>query len=248
MIVLYHHIAPQNKIAAIQKLNEGWEFTISSESFERHLLELRRWRYEFISLSELVYSIKKLGREPRKVAVITFDDGWRDNYEFALPILRDLNIPACFFITTDILHSNFKENRKMSVDNLRELLHEGMEIGSHTRRHPDLTKVSEGEATIEISNSKTDLEKALGCPVNFFAYPGGAFNRKIVTLVKEAGYSAACSVLSPRSNNKDSLYWLYRNTLTGDLNALGDLYRLSPMFTKLLEFRVKRRLVRMLDR
>ncbi len=243
MILLYHHIAPPYLASTKYCVGDGWEFTVSPEGFERHLALFAGRGYRFALLSEIVKSIVETGKEPKRTVAITFDDGWQDNYEFALPILKRFGIPASFFITTAHLKDQAANGKRMSRRQLKNLLKEGMEIGSHTINHPDLTKISKEEARSEICDSKSGIENLLGCSVDLFAYPGGAFNKNIAQIVKEAGYTAACSVLSPADNDRSSLFWLYRSTLNESLQGLGDYYRLSPMLTGLLEFRVRRRLL-----
>lgn len=244
MILLYHHICPKDTIPTIRARWEGWQFSISPGAFEKHILTLLRKKYSFISLTERTEEIEATGREPSGKVTITFDDGWMDNYEYALPILLKYKIPACFFlITADMEH----KSNKMSTAEIIELLAAGMEIGSHTRTHPEnLTVLPLKKAEKEILYSKRELEERLGVATKFFAYPGGAFNTAIVEIVRAAGYKAACSILGPSANDRASLFWLYRSTLTENLDRLGDKYRLSPFLTKALSVRVIRRLRRRL--
>lgn len=242
MILMYHHIAPPEAVPEDPAPLEGWNFTHSPRSFERQLLRLKQRGYRFISLDSLVEEIKTTGREPRKTAVVTFDDGWLDNHTYALPILKALSIPATFFCTTSHIHKNVADPKKMNMAQLRELLDAGMTIGGHTRNHPTLTKLSPEQARTEIAGSKDDLEQALNIEVRFLAYPGGSFNRDVALLARDAGYTAACSVLGPAHNDISSLFWLYRDVLSESMNSWSDIYRLSPAARRLLGFRVKRRL------
>src|ERR1700682_3424015 len=130
----------------------------------------------------------------------------------------------------------------MNLSQLQELLAAGMTIGGHTRTHRDLTKLALEQAREEIVGCKNDLEEALGVEVQFFAYPGGAFNRDVARLTQEAGYAAACSVLGPAHNDRSSLFWLYRDVLSESMTSWGDRYRLCPPIRRLLEFFVARRL------
>ena len=135
----------------------------------------------------------------------------------------------------------------MGVSQLNQLLGAGMTLGGHTRSHPDLRKLPAQVALEEIAGCKQDLERAFEIVVQFFAYPGGAFNRDVARLTQEAGYTAACSVLSPASNTTDSMFWLFRDFLSESMNTLGDRYRLNLVARQLLSFRVKRRLKEKLD-
>jgi peptidoglycan/xylan/chitin deacetylase (PgdA/CDA1 family) len=188
-----------------------------------------------------VDEIQATGKEKPDSIAITFDDGWIDNYTCAAPLLRKLAIPATFFVVAACADSG-----RMNSDHWRELSAQGFTIGSHTRTHPDLTRVSDDAAREEIAGSKADIERALGMTVDFLAYPGGAFNTRVAALAREAGYRAACSVLGPRDNNSSSLYWLYRDLLSPRLDTLGDYYRLSKIARKAFAFRVNRRLKRRL--
>lgn len=242
MILVYHHIAPRAEVPKEYDLLEGWEWTHSPEGFERQLLELDRRGYRFIPLADLVDDIRKRGKEGPKTAVLTFDDGWIDNFTYAFPILKRHSIPATFFVTTDHIYKGIDDPRKMNIAELKALLRAGMTVGSHTRDHEDMTTLTTRVAKMKISECKRDLEAALGTTVRFFAYPGGAFDSKVVRLAQEAGYSAACSVLGPSYNDRSSLFWLYRDLLTEPLTTLGDKYRLSPMARRLFSFRVCGRL------
>jgi peptidoglycan/xylan/chitin deacetylase (PgdA/CDA1 family) len=136
----------------------------------------------------------------------------------------------------------------MNVAQLKELLLAGMTVGGHGRSHTDLTKLPFEQARAEIAGCKEDLQQALGVPVQFFAYPGGAFNREIVRLTHEAGYTAACSVLGPALNDRSSLFWLYRDVLSEGMDTWHDRYRLNSLARRLLSFRVSRRLKVALNR
>ena len=246
MILVYHHVAPASRVPAAESPDEGWMFRHSPEGFGRQLSELRRRGWTFIPLPEMVARIQHRGREPARAAAITFDDGWRDNHEYALPILVELGLSATFFLTTDHLWGGTEDRRKVTWTQVRELSAAGMTIGGHTRTHADLTRMPEPQARAEIAGCRADLEDRLGQPVTCFAYPGGAFDRRVVELTREAGYGAACSVLGPARNDRSSLHWLFRDRITEAMNTLGDRYRLSPWARRLLTWRVRRELRRKL--
>lgn len=242
MILMYHHVAPPDVVPTKWDYIEGWDDRVSPEAFENHLIALTKKGGHFTAMSEMVDNIHKRGVEDPKGVALTFDDGWVDNHAYALPILKKHCVPATFFVTSGHLQSGTEDPRKMSLPQLKELLHAGMTIGGHSRSHPDLTRLPPGEARIEIEGCKDDLEQSLGVNIRFFAYPGGAFNRDVARLVREAGFLAACSSLGPNRNDASSLFWLYRDLLSESMISYHDRYRLSPLARRLLSFRVRRRL------
>jgi len=242
MILLYHHVAPLDAVPDDPDPLLGWNFRLSPEEFEFQLRRVRELGYRFTSLGDHVRELRATGREPSRTAQVTFDDGHVDNYLHALPVLRKLAIPATFFVTTDHLQRQVDDPDKMNVAQLRELLDAGMTVGGHTRSHRDLTLLPPAETRGEIEGCREDLAKSLGIEADLFAYPGGAFNARIADETREAGYVAACSVLGPMRNDRSSLYWLFRDTLTAGMDTPADRYRLSPFARRALEFRVRRRL------
>jgi len=242
MILMYHHVAPVSAVPANPEPEEGWEWTHSPEALEHHITTLRRRGYSIESLNDVVSRIRQTGREPRKTAVLTFDDGWIDNHRYALPVLNRLGAKATFFATSEHLHEGRDDPRKVGPSELREMVRDGMEIGSHTRRHVDLTLTKGADLVEEVTGSKRDLEAVIQAPVESFAYPGGAFDTEATDAVRAAGFSAACVSLGPAPNDSTSLFWLFRDVLSESLDTPRDRVCLSPLARRLLAFRVKRRL------
>jgi peptidoglycan/xylan/chitin deacetylase (PgdA/CDA1 family) len=246
MILMYHHVSPERPAASEEGPDGGWDFLLSPRGFERQLRELSRRGMRFVSLSEIVEAIRRDGREPDDVAAITFDDGWRDAYEHALPILLERGLTATFFLTTEHLGPGRKDPRRMDRAQILELISAGMTLGGHSRTHVDLTRISEERAREEIAGCKRDLEQATGRGVAWFAYPGGEFDRRAVELTRQAGYEAACSTLGPAPNDRSSLFWMFRDLLSEPMNSVGDRYRLSRWARRPLAWRVRRKVRRKL--
>jgi peptidoglycan/xylan/chitin deacetylase (PgdA/CDA1 family) len=183
--------------------------------------------FKFVSLDRMVDQISVSGRLSGRPVAITIDDGWLDNYEYALPVLQKLGLPATFFVATEQFRNGSHNPHKMTAAQLREMHRDGFAVGGHTRTHTDLTKIPLERAVEEIRGCKQDLEDLLGAPVTLFAYPGGAFNETIARAVRDAGFKAACSVLGLGINTRSSMFWLSRDVLSEDLNRLGDRLRLS---------------------
>ena len=132
------------------------------------------------------------------VACVTFDEGYRDNREVALPILEWLGVEATFFVATGFLGNVFQTFAKpvpmMTPAQVRELAGLGHEIGAHTVTHPRLTKVPLPKARAEMADSKKSLEDLLGTEVVSFAYPKGDYNAAIKDTVRAIGFRFAVTI------------------------------------------------------
>jgi peptidoglycan/xylan/chitin deacetylase (PgdA/CDA1 family) len=214
MILMYHHISPESAIPAdpVRRREEGWNFNSTPETLERHITFLRGRGFSFIPYSEYVEGIRKSGLAPRRAISVSFDDGWKDNPEHALPVLKSLGVPAIFFLVSEGIQGVDPESLS-GPDGIRSLLAAGMEIGAHTRTHRSLARIPLEEARAEILGSRDDLEERHGVKIRHFAYPGGNFNREVARVVQEeAVMDSAVSVVPALSNRRDSLYWLSRET------------------------------------
>lgn len=176
-------------------------FVVTPAQFKRQLRMIKMLGYQSMTLSE-AYQVLA-GRE-RYVpgVVITFDDGYLDNYKFALPLLTEYDMKATLFAIAGWVGQDNEwdwEKRKrkfrhMDWNELREWQRQGMEIGSHSMNHARLSKV-EAEHTLceEIWKSKQLLEDKLQTPVEAFSYPWGDIDARAKQIVQMAGYQAAVS-------------------------------------------------------
>ncbi len=154
--------------------------TRHSRVFER-FCRFFKANFDVVSLTEFVATVERNEPVAGKL-VITFDDGYRDNYQIAAPILRKLDLPATFYVVTRFIESSVvpwwdaslaKRPEWMTWDEVRFLSLEGFEIGAHTRTHLDLGALEGAEAESEIDGSRQDLVEAIGKSPDHFAYPYG---------------------------------------------------------------------------
>jgi peptidoglycan/xylan/chitin deacetylase (PgdA/CDA1 family) len=199
------------------------KFTLSPELFDAHLKFLFENHYTPLTVAQLVGMIQQ-GQEslPERPVVITFDDGFRDFHEAALPALRKYSFPATLFIVSGFidgcstwLRPEGEENRKMLAwSQILEIDQAGIECGPHSHTHADLDIVPLETAKKEITLSKEILEQKLGHEVTTFCYPYGHYDSRVRELVKQAGFHAACAVRNAMSHIHDHRFSLARITIS----------------------------------
>jgi len=169
---------------------------IDAATFERHLEYLSE-RYDIVLLRDLR---EGQGRDrARPLVCLTFDDGYRDNVDVAVPLLERFGLRATFFLPTGFLGGVFVTSARvrhpvMDWSQARDLHQAGHEVGAHTITHPRLTELPGSEAWREIAGSKAALETALDCEVVSFAYPKGDYSRKVASLAAAAGFRIAVTI------------------------------------------------------
>ncbi len=180
-VLLYHRVGP-----AIPGLHPA--LTVSPTDFERQVAWLRRRGYRGIRPSQWQDWLEGRGTLPRKPVLFTFDDGYAEIVEHALPVLRRHGFGALVFVVTGMLGEAMSwdaEGRAvdgpplMSADEVAHLAREGVDFGAHGRTHRDLTELSENELDDEVRGSHADLEQITGGPVACFAYPFGRYDDRV---------------------------------------------------------------------
>jgi len=192
-------------------------FDVAPNIFGQQMKYLKDNGYTSISFDALVEAIAGTTTLPEKPVIISFDDGWRNQYLDAFPILKKFGFTATFFVWTRAIghHRNF-----MTWDQLKEMHAAGMHIASHTLTHQMLNRIRD-EVVLrrQIFESKKIIEEKLGAPVTVFAYPYGLYNARVVALVKAAGYVAARGVYSGTTHSVADLYTLRTIIATSDMAA-----------------------------
>lgn len=184
-IVGYHSIFSEENRDSL-KVSEYSNISISSDMFDEQIKFLVGHGHNFIHFGDLdILKNKKI----RKPTIIYFDDGFKDNYLNALPILKKYNISATIFVVPKYVDS--EDARYMNWDDIRLMRKEGIEIGSHTYNHTVLTEVDKVALEEELLSSKERIEKEINSPVLVFSYPKGRVDKDVAGAVKDARYKYA---------------------------------------------------------
>lgn len=179
----------------------GSVISTAPDVFRRQMKFLYENEWRAVSLKELVEDLIAHKTPPPKTVAVTFDDGFRNFFEAAYPVLEEYGFRATVFLVTDFCgkHNDWAGNppelprsRLLGWPEIKRLSERGIEFGAHTRSHKDLTKCPPGEMMREISESKKEIENRLGREAATFAYPFGSINAP-VREAAAANFKAACS-------------------------------------------------------
>lgn len=188
------------------------------ERFARQIRQLKALGYRGISLDEFMDALES-GRAPSgRCVVITFDDGYADNFENALPVLRENGFTATVYVAASFIGRRIRFDHTvdplgdllMSEEQIREWTRAGMHVESHGLSHGNLAKMTEAEVRRELIESRAILEPITGKAVRHFSYPFGGFHRRMLDWVAEAGYRSATSTLRGKTHALDERFCLCR--------------------------------------
>lgn len=227
-ILFYHRVADDHP--------NDW--TMSTRAFAAQIDWLRA-RFDLLSMAEAQARIAA-GHNGRPTACITFDDGYADNMRFAAPLLAKHRIPFTYFVATDHVLGGRPFPHDVAcgqplapntLNQLRELVDMGAEIGGHTRTHADAGQVSQDELVHEIAGCKQDLEDALDCDVGYFAFPYGLhcnLSAAAFEVAREAGYDGVCSAYGGYNFPGDDAFHLRRIHADPELVRLKNWLTIDP--------------------
>lgn len=181
--------------------------TLSSYEFDAQMAYLYKAGYTTISPDQLLDHLQYGTELPPNPILITFDDGYEDNYRVAYPILQKYHFKATIFLITDFVGHN---GRYVSWRQVREMQDNGFSFQSHTLSHILLAKASDEEIASQLTRSKEALEWHLGKKVEYLAYPGGSYDQRVINLTKQAGYRGAFTINLGRSTKECGFFTLNR--------------------------------------
>jgi peptidoglycan/xylan/chitin deacetylase (PgdA/CDA1 family) len=184
-ILMYHRI----NVVKPSTPAESRGLTVHPAVFARQMTWLKRQGYRTITQRELFEALmcgRSLGPKP---IVITFDDGYRDVFFKASPVLKRLGMRATAYVVSGRISG--RDPSFLTWPLLHALERRGIEIGSHTMAHLDMTSLSDARMLEDLTRSRRVLERELGHPVPWLAYPFGAYNARVERLARQAGYLLA---------------------------------------------------------
>lgn len=201
-ILMYHSIA-------YEKDNP---VRLPVKNLEEQFKYLKDNGYYTITLSDLYKYFMSDTPIPEKSVVLTFDDGYVDNYTAMLPMLKKYNFKATIFVITGAID---KSANYLTWSQLIEMEKYGVDIESHTVSHENLKDMSKDKQLETLIKSKKDLEKMLNKQVNYFSYPFGGYNETSIEAVRKAGYTMAITTDGRWASKSDGIFSLHRVYISG---------------------------------
>ncbi|MBZ9687147.1 polysaccharide deacetylase family protein [Clostridium estertheticum] len=214
-ILMYHSISYE----------KGNSLRLSKENFRMQMKYLKDNNYTTLTVDEL-YSYMQTGKMiPDKPIIITFDDGYKDNYTNAYPILKELGLKATVFVITGAIDT---EKDFLTSDEIKFLDSNNIRIESHTVAHEHLDKISYSDNIKTMTSSKAKLEKILNRKINYLAYPYGGYTEDTIKAAKESGYKLAFSTDMSWINKNNNIYSLGRIFVNANFSFNEFKVKLNP--------------------
>ncbi len=217
-ILMYHYVG----VPPPDSDKVRMDLTVSPDAFETQMDFLAINGYHPIRLAELADFLLGGPPLPDKPIVLTFDDGYADNYSSVFPTLRNKKFPGTFFVIADFVNDG--RWGYMNWAQLAEMVKSGMEIGSHSLNHPDLYRKSRTLQNNETAGSKKMIEANLPTTVVSFSYPAGNYDATTLAALRAAGYLAAVTEIQGERQTSDKILELRRIRIRGTF-SINDFIR-----------------------
>jgi peptidoglycan/xylan/chitin deacetylase (PgdA/CDA1 family) len=184
-VLTYHRVAPLSAVGLL-------DLKVGPANFAAELQALHDGGYHTITQAQLFDALYQGASLPKHPIVISVDDGYVDDVRTILPDLARWHMVATFFVIT----GRMNEPGFLNAAQIRQLDRAGMDVGDHTAHHVDLRALTPAELTAETAGSRQALERVLGHPVYFFAYPFGEYDAAVLKAVRAAGFTIAYTTMS----------------------------------------------------
>lgn len=219
-ILMYHYVSQPPPEADVYRK----DLSVTPAQFESHVQALQDAGYQSIPLADLVsYLATGQPELPAKGVVLTFDDGYVDNYDNALPVLQKYGFTATIFVITDFV--DMQRPGYATWAQLAEMHAAGLDIGSHSRDHADLSGRDVDFLVWQALGSRQMIESRLGFTPRVFCYPAGRYDDLAIQVVRSADYWGAVTTQQGVTHASDAPFELTRVRVRGSHTAV-DLLRL----------------------
>jgi peptidoglycan/xylan/chitin deacetylase (PgdA/CDA1 family) len=207
---MYHYISSPPADADIYRT----DLSTPPEQFRRQMAYLAENGYTPIDLYQLSAAIAAKIDLPEKPVVLTFDDGYRDNYENAFPVLQEYGFTATFFIIAD--YADQGAEGYMDWTQLEEMAAAGMRIESHSKNHPDLRGKSRDFHVFQMLGSQQTIASHVGYTPRYFSYPGGFYDQTSIDILRELDFWGAVTTQGGAWHGYGERYEWTRQRLRND--------------------------------
>jgi peptidoglycan/xylan/chitin deacetylase (PgdA/CDA1 family) len=207
---MYHYISVPPQDADVYRQ----DLSITPDRFRQQMKWLSDHGYEPITLDHLMYALN-IGNPslPDKPVILTFDDGYVDNYENAFPVLQEFGFTGTFFILTDV--TDREQPGYMSWEMLEEMSQAGMQIEVHGREHIELIDRDREFLRYHLLGPLQTIEATLGERPHFISYPSGRYDETVISVAEELGYWGAVTTIHGTTQDKDMPFELQRLRIRG---------------------------------
>lgn len=196
-VLMYHSVSSE----------KGNALKVPPEQLDEQFKYLKENGYTLISLDDLYNYLENNAEIPEKSIVLTFDDGYEDNYTALFPLLKKYGFRATVFVITGYVD---KVGGYLTSSQLKEMNDYGVDLESHTVNHDHLKTLSKDKQLATLTESKAFLEKLLNKKINYIAYPYGEYNNDTLECAKEAGYKLALTTDGRWAMKKNGIFSLDR--------------------------------------
>ena len=209
-ILMYHHVGTADRRSQDSLARD---LTLPPAEFEKQLAHLSSRGFATITLQDLWLHLQGRKDLPERPVVLTFDDGYSDNYSYAFPLLKRYGYGGTFFAISGLID----QPGYLTWQQLEEMVAGGMEIGSHTVTHPDLARWLDAKGMEkELVESRVALESKLGVRVQALSYPSGSYNQQVISVAERAGYAVAVTTADGVEQRHDEEFEMSRVRVRGE--------------------------------
>jgi len=212
-ILMYHYVsAPPGNADRVRK-----DLSVSPERFESHLAYLKDSGYHTVLLDDLLYALTQGRALPEKPIILTFDDGYEDNYLNAFPLLTRYGMVGNFFIITDLVNEGYPEY--LTWPQIEQMAASGQRFGSHSRNHPDLRGKPVDYLVWQALGGAEAIQEHLGYHPRWISYPSGGYDAEAIAVYKSANYWGGLAINPGTTERLADIFDLPRLRVRGTYDA-----------------------------